>query len=428
LLTGTGSAIFGHFNGYRGVLYDGGFKTNQVNVGTQTNWINMVGTNSTSVAAPNNVLLDGAAMAIANGGTGNQILRIGAPSEASDFQFSHLIIWNQALTAQEMVYVSNAFTSYLSSGTSLFLPIPDAPTIGLATSSGYGTVSVTFTAPYGKVTSYTVTSSPGGFTGSGTTSPITVSGLTANTAYTFTVTATNTGGTSPSSTGTPSVTTMLLSTAYNTLLTTKVPWGRYSATSWVSGTNTLTDLTGNGRHATTTNLTNGTASGNGATASIAYLQGTGSTARIIWPDGSIPATHTICFITRYSGSNRNVLLGQYGPGANYMIGHSNGYAGIAYYDATKTNPTNSINSTNWLNFCGTTGNSTPNNFLANGTGVGTSTGGTSTGLLGINNYPYGGVTDFQFSQLIIWNQVLTPSEMGIVSDSFTNYLSTGTLG
>ncbi len=79
---------------------------------------------------------------------------------------------------------------------------PDAPTIGTAT-AGDEQVSVAFTAPVNNggsaITGYTVTSNPGGFTGGGngfTSSPITVSGLTNGTAYTFTVTATNAIGTS----------------------------------------------------------------------------------------------------------------------------------------------------------------------------------------------------------------------------------------
>jgi hypothetical protein len=80
-------------------------------------------------------------------------------------------------------------------------PIPDAPTIGTAT-AGVEDASVTFTAvdPDGfPITSYTVTSSPGGITATGASSPIVVTGLTTGTSYTFTVTATNAAGTSSAS-------------------------------------------------------------------------------------------------------------------------------------------------------------------------------------------------------------------------------------
>ena len=80
--------------------------------------------------------------------------------------------------------------------------LPDAPTIGTAT-PGNGQATVTFTAPASDggsaITSYTVTSSPGGLTGTGTASPITVSGLVNGQTYTFTVTATNNAGTGPAS-------------------------------------------------------------------------------------------------------------------------------------------------------------------------------------------------------------------------------------
>ncbi len=82
-----------------------------------------------------------------------------------------------------------------------------APTIGTAT-AGDGSASVTFTAPsFSKlpITSYTVTASPGGATGTGASSPITVSGLTNGTSYTFTVTATNGNGTSAPSAASNSV-------------------------------------------------------------------------------------------------------------------------------------------------------------------------------------------------------------------------------
>lgn len=81
---------------------------------------------------------------------------------------------------------------------------PAAPTIGTATITfGQQSASVTFTPPTDTgglpITNYIVTSSPGGFTGSGTSSPVTVSGLTGDTTYTFTVQAVNAAGTSPAS-------------------------------------------------------------------------------------------------------------------------------------------------------------------------------------------------------------------------------------
>ncbi|MGI2176508.1 fibronectin type III domain-containing protein [Shewanella ulleungensis] len=87
--------------------------------------------------------------------------------------------------------------------------VAGAPVIGSAT-AGDAQASVSFTAPANNggaaITAYTVTSSPGGFTASGTGSPLTVAGLTNGTAYTFSVTATNSAGTSGSSSTSNSVT------------------------------------------------------------------------------------------------------------------------------------------------------------------------------------------------------------------------------
>ena len=80
---------------------------------------------------------------------------------------------------------------------------PGAPVIGTATRSASQSVQVTFTAPANvggsSITSYTATSSPGSITGTGASSPVTVTGLTNGTAYTFTVTATNSYGTGTAS-------------------------------------------------------------------------------------------------------------------------------------------------------------------------------------------------------------------------------------
>ncbi|WP_057636915.1 autotransporter domain-containing protein [Stenotrophomonas ginsengisoli] len=81
--------------------------------------------------------------------------------------------------------------------------VPGAPTIGTATVAGASAVSVGFSAPLfdggAAITGYTVISSPGGLTATGAGSPITVTGLTPGTSYTFVVTATNANGTGAAS-------------------------------------------------------------------------------------------------------------------------------------------------------------------------------------------------------------------------------------
>jgi hypothetical protein len=91
-----------------------------------------------------------------------------------------------------------------------YFTVPDTPTIGTAYVTGSTTANVSYTAPANTgngttaqaITSYTAVSSPGGVTntlsqaGSGT---INMSGLTANTSYTFSVYATNSAGNSSAS-------------------------------------------------------------------------------------------------------------------------------------------------------------------------------------------------------------------------------------
>lgn len=268
--------------------------------------------------------------------------------------------------------------------------------------------------------------------GSSTTTG-TVTDLSASTPYYFNIypiNNTNIEGTKyiTELTGT---TTAYTPTPFENLLTEKAPWGRYSAGSF-SGT-TLTDLTGNGRHATITgSYTSGTASGNGATASIPYLTGSTASIQVLWPVGSIPATNfTICEISRYIGSsagtngNNRIYGSSTSTAPDILIGHWNNVRGFVYWGNSKTNNSTKGTLTNWLSTCVKSGGTTPNNILYDGIASGTATITNSAARnLSINYLEPG---SWSITHLIIWDQVLTDTEMALVSGAFDTYLSTGSM-
>jgi hypothetical protein len=90
--------------------------------------------------------------------------------------------------------------------------VPTLPGIpsGVTATAGNAQATVSFAAPTftggSAITEYTVTSAPGGLSASGATSPINITGLTNNTAYTFTVSAANAKGNGLASSASTSVT------------------------------------------------------------------------------------------------------------------------------------------------------------------------------------------------------------------------------
>jgi hypothetical protein len=143
------------------------------------------------------------------------------------------VYFNNALTpvidVTDATFASGKFGMNAWAGVSLFdnvkaepLPeLPGAPTSIVAT-TGNGQASVAFVAPVSDggsaILDYTVTSSPGGFTKTGTSSPLVVTGLANGTSYSFTVTARNNrdkGATSiASNTIIPSVSTEIHQLSY----------------------------------------------------------------------------------------------------------------------------------------------------------------------------------------------------------------------
>lgn len=108
--------------------------------------------------------------------------------------------------------VTRASNSGITTGTLKYesmlagrLALPSVPTIGTAT-AGDAEASVTFTPGSITGSTYTMLSTPGSITASGAASPIVITGLTNDTAYTFQVRANNTTGSSDYSSASNSVT------------------------------------------------------------------------------------------------------------------------------------------------------------------------------------------------------------------------------
>ena len=96
------------------------------------------------------------------------------------------------------------------------LQAPNAPTIGTATAGTNNCASVPFTAPANvggsAITGFTYRSNPDGFSGTAVGSPISVTGLSSGTSYTFGVFALNTYGPSPQSAFSNSITAVVVGT------------------------------------------------------------------------------------------------------------------------------------------------------------------------------------------------------------------------
>jgi hypothetical protein len=126
-----------------------------------------------------------------------------------------------------MTILASVNNKSLMPGITAISDVPDAPTIGTATAAGLS-ASITFTPATtgGAPTTYTAISTPGLITGTSSSSPVTVSGLSDGTSYTFTVRASNSTGSSPVSGSSNSIDAVSpVDSGYDSLASITVPSG-----------------------------------------------------------------------------------------------------------------------------------------------------------------------------------------------------------
>jgi hypothetical protein len=239
---------------------------------------------------------------------------------------------------------------------------PGTPTIGTAT-AGNASASVAFTPGItgGLTVTYTATSSPGGLTGSGGSSPVTVSGLTNGTSYTFTVVASNTDGSSSASgASSPPVTpqntvTILVIAPYlttDTIGTKSYQIGTISGGVLTFGSAVTTGFTAipnitNGWWTTVTVVPNGTYGDFTGIARFSNINGSNYRAIELYsPPTALPVNLVIDKIAPFSTSetteapeNHTVTVTIASPGVVTWTAHGLGAGNIVQFTTTGALPT-----------------------------------------------------------------------------------------
>ena len=213
---------------------------------------------------------------------------------------------------------------------------------------------------------------------------------------------------------------------FASLIKNKPPWGIYTPGDYSSADNRWYEARGNGRNAITVGVSKSSASGNGATATIDYVSGS-TTATITWPAGSIPETFTLFTIARRVSANGTIFVNSGSGGANWIHGWVDDTIGRVFYNKSIGPAQTNITKTNWIVLGGRNKGTTAYNAIVNNVSFGDGTDGVGNLTLGINipTWSSGRTSEFQVSDVLIWDQALTDAEMTLVSGRLMQYLTNG---
>ncbi|CAE7204499.1 unnamed protein product [Symbiodinium sp. KB8] len=158
------------------------------------------------------------------------------------------------------------------------------------------------------------------------------------------------------------------------------------------------------------------AAGYGADRPVTYIQGytwSGFTFGDV-----LPPTHTVCSITRYTGSHRGRIL-QSKRGKNWLHGHWSNRVGVIHYNTWLTPKERNPNVQDWLVLCGTNGATRAFDGMSSGTPTNIATKApkkfTETIPLYVN-HGYDEKSDFAVMEVITWDRVLSEKEMLVTVD------------
>jgi hypothetical protein len=111
----TASYLHGWWEEYRGIVFQGNWKTSTTGVGTYANWLNMC--HSRNSLFVDNVKRNDVVNSFATGNGGALTINgAGAPHAPGGFEFSQLLVWDFALSDAQLAVVGSALNNYLATG------------------------------------------------------------------------------------------------------------------------------------------------------------------------------------------------------------------------------------------------------------------------------------------------------------------------